>query len=246
MPPNHLRTNPMAIDMHFIKAMQPFSNAAKQGLRAAALLASTSFAAQAQVTLCGPLENAYGPFDYRTDRSKLSIVETYHFTAEVEMLVRGRSGNIGGDLDYTLRAFPNHHRALLSTMRYGERTKLLQPPSMQYSIDCYFDRAIRFRPDDTVVRVMFAGHLRKTGRTEQAAAQLAAATEYAGDNPFSHFNIGLAYLELGRDEEARTRALQARALGFPRTELVDALKAKGKWIEPAASAPAGPVNGPGR
>src|SRR5882672_10328606 len=63
---------------------------------------------------CGALPNAYGPFDYRIEHDKLAIVEAYHFTSQVELLIRGQSGALGADLDYTLRAAPNHHRALVA------------------------------------------------------------------------------------------------------------------------------------
>lgn len=65
---------------------------------------------------CGSLQNAFGPFDYRDPAARaesLQVVERYHFTADVEMLRRGKaSANVLDDLNYTLRAFPNHHRAL--------------------------------------------------------------------------------------------------------------------------------------
>lgn len=70
----------------------------------------------------------FGPFDYTDPETArpgkygqsppLHLVEIAHFTPEVEHLVRGKSGAIYGDLDYTLRAFPNHHRALWSMVRY--------------------------------------------------------------------------------------------------------------------------------
>ena len=60
------------------------------------------------------LHNAFGPFDYRTaTKDKLKLVESYHFTPKVESLIGGQSGTLGADIDYTLRAFPNHPRALL-------------------------------------------------------------------------------------------------------------------------------------
>ena len=74
--------------------------------------------AQALDASCGSLENAYGPYDYRTDRgNRLYLVESAHFTPVVESLISGLSGPLGAELDYTLRAFPNHHRALISDAR---------------------------------------------------------------------------------------------------------------------------------
>lgn len=45
---------------------------------------------------CGSLENGYGPFDYRTSKQELAIVDTHHFNSDVEQLRRGISGPIGG------------------------------------------------------------------------------------------------------------------------------------------------------
>lgn len=201
-------------------------------------LAATAAFGQAATSGCGPLRNAYGPFDYASERNgKLQIVEEFHFTPEVEALLRGRSGNLGSDLDYTLRASPNHHRALLSLSRYGERLKSPQPPGMQYSIDCYFDRAIRFRPDDTVVRALYAQHLGRVGRTGEALQQLEQAVGRAKDNGISQYNIGLVYFELKEYDRAVAQAHAAMSLGYTRPELADMLKRVNKWREPAAAPP---------
>ena len=85
---------------------------------------------------CGQLGNAYGPFDYRTHKKELEIVEGEHFTPEVERLERGnRSGvNPGGDIDYTLRASPNHHRALKAMMDLSRKEK--RDPPVGGAIRC--------------------------------------------------------------------------------------------------------------
>ena len=36
--------------------------------------------------VCGSLKNGYGPFDYRTQKGNLVIVEEYHFQPQVEFL----------------------------------------------------------------------------------------------------------------------------------------------------------------
>ena len=77
--------------------------------------------------VCGSLQNGYGPHDYRSDKDKLQIVEQYHMTPKVVNLVAGESGYIGGDLDYTLRAFPNHHVALMAMAKLGEKEKTDKP-----------------------------------------------------------------------------------------------------------------------
>ena len=191
--------------------------------------------AQAQLgpANCGPIENAFGPFDYRTVRgTQLRLVEGAHFTSSVEMLIKGKSGYIGGDLDYTLRAFPNHHRALLSMMRYGERLKVPKVPGARYEVECYFVRAVTFQPDDVVARMLFAQYLLSAKRRDEALRQLAACQPLAQDNPFTHYNLGLSYVEAEQYDQALKHAHTAISLGFPRTELREKLQAKGQWKEP--------------
>lgn len=191
---------------------------------------------------CGTIENAYGPYDYRRDRDKLPIVEGAHFTAEVEGLIRGNRGYLGGDLDYTLRAFPNHHRALLAMMRYGQRLKLPKVPSANYDVECYFLRAMSFRPDDTTVRAFYAIFLHHQRRQPEAIYQLDAAARIGATNSFTQYNVGLTFLEIGEPDRALTQAHRASAMGFDRLELKARLQAAGKWVEPdtgAAITPSG-------
>jgi tetratricopeptide (TPR) repeat protein len=185
---------------------------------------------------CGMIYTQHvGPFDYRTQRDELKIVEDFHFTPKVEMLMAGQSGFIGGDLDYTLKASPNHHRALLALVRWTERSRSDKTTGQQFPVECYFDRAIRFKPDDTVVRALYAQFLHKRKRTADALTQLQAGVEHAGDNAFSHYNLGLVYLELGEYERALAQAHKAASLGFPRTELKAQLVKLGKWQDPKAN-----------
>ncbi len=193
--------------------------------------------AQSSENPCGAITSSYGPYDYRTDRNKLGIVEQYHFTPPVEALVRGATGTIAADLNYVLITFPNHHRALLAMMRLAEREKSPKAKGAGYSVDCYFDRALRFRSDDTVARLLFAQWLQKSGREANARSQLKATADLAGDNPFTHYNIGLAYLDMKAYDLALVHAQKAMALGFPRTELRDRLRADGKWADPVATTP---------
>ena len=123
---------------------------------AACFLATGAAHAQHGASACGGLANGYGPFDYRIERNgRLPIVDGAHFTPQVEFLIKGDRGYLGQDLDYTLRASPNHHRALASVANWGVRTKGAQPPTLPRPVECYFDRAFRFQPDDTVPRLLF-------------------------------------------------------------------------------------------
>lgn len=195
-----------------------------------------------------------GPHDYRVVRDKrLHIVEQYHFTPSVETLTRGSSSaEIGGDLNFTLRAFPNHHRALLAMVRLTERLRNDQPPGSHYTVECWLDRAVRFAPDDTVARMIYANFLHKRGRTDDALVQMDRVAAIAGDSAFTHYNAGLILVEMKQYERALAHAHKAYALGFQRPDLRDKLQSLGQWKEPsevrpiaaasaaeAASAPAG-------
>lgn len=202
-----------------------------------ALLLHATASAQVDSSTCGPIAHAFGPYDYRTDRSNLAIVEGPHFPPLVEALIGTKRASVGGDLDYTLRAFPNHHRALIAVMRYGEKLKSPHPGDLSFPVECYFDRALRFRSDDTIVRMIYAQFLARNGRPSHALQQLAMADSKAGDNAFTHYNIGMVYMDLKEYDKAMAQARKAYDLGFNRPELRERLAAVGKWTEPPIARP---------
>ena len=203
----------------------------------AAVLWAAPARAQTGEQACGnPFTSWFGPWDYRVaPKGALNNVETNHFTPQVEQMIRGVTtgvSDMGKDVAYVLGVFPNHHRALLTMMRLGERDKNNQPRGSDRSIECWFDRAVRYARDDTVARLMYALYLRRQGRGEASLAQTRIAEEFATDNPLTHFNIGISYFELGKFELAAVAARRARDLGLDRTELIDMLKRGNHWIEP--------------
>ena len=201
------------------------------------VLASAGAFAQTPDPRCGnPFVNGYGPLDYRVETGpKLKIVEDNHFTARVESLISGLTSSMGGDIDYTLRAFPNHHRALIAMKRLGERTKQAMPRGAQFTVECYFKRALMFRPDDAVARMLYATFLASDGRKEEALLQVEAAAEGAPDAGFTQYNAGLIFFEMSDMDRALRQAHRALRLGFEREELKQLLQSAGKWIEPSAT-----------
>ena len=196
---------------------------------------------QAAPNICGSLQNAYGPFDYRTQKEQLKIVEQYHFLPQTEALLSGRikGGNsLAGNIDYVLRASPNHHRALVAMMRLGERYKTPKLDGADYSVACYFDRAVRYAPDDHIVRMLYAGYLNKQGRAAEAERHLELVGTQASENAFTLFNLGNVYLEFKKYDLALQYAHKAQALGWPRKDLEDKLRALNKWSDPIAVTPA--------
>ena len=184
---------------------------------------------------CGPVATPdhYGPYDYRTNRPRLAIVEKHHFTPAIEAGVHSSTAALMKELAYTLKASPNHHRALLTLGNQGVKNKSPQPEGLEYSIDCFFDRAIRFQADDNIVRIIYAQHLGQIGRLPDAKLQLDIATRAADDNPLTHHNIGLVYFEMNEFDLALVRAHEARRLGFEHSRLEKLLKQKGVWKDPA-------------
>jgi tetratricopeptide (TPR) repeat protein len=203
----------------------------------AAAFVAVAANAQGAYDVCGSLQNPYGPFDYRTHRDKLEIVERYHFTSRVETLEGGQSGMIGADLDYTLRASPNHHRALMSMVNYMIRNHTDRVRGAHYSMECYFERAIRFAPTDGTVYMIYGTYLFRTGAKDKALKEFETAEKYVGDNANLHYNLGLVYLDAKDYEKALAHAQRAYALGFQLPGLRNKLIAAGKWQDPPTQAP---------
>ncbi|WP_420474888.1 tetratricopeptide repeat protein [Noviherbaspirillum sp. ST9] len=201
------------------------------------VLSLSAASAPSFANYCGELTNAYGPYDYRDRanlKANLKIVEDNHFTPEVEKLIAGKSSSIGGDLDYTLRAFPNHHRALTSVARLAVRSKSPSERGMKYSFECYFNRAVRFQPDDPVVRTIYGSYLSKVGRWNEALEHLSEAVRLQPDNPTSNYNLALVYFEKQDYEQARLYAKKAYDMEFPLPGLKNKLIQRGKWGDETA------------
>lgn len=180
---------------------------------------------------CGAVERyqSGGDYTHAEDQQNLKAVEQFHFTPNVERLIRGESGSLGADLDYTLQHFPNHHRALSTMARLGLRDKSVHPAGAKYSIECYFERAIRFRPDDATVRSVFGGYLLALGQDQHALEQFQEAARLAPDNATIQYNLGLLYWKLKDIPHAREAAQRAYQLGFPLPGLRNKLQAAGQW-----------------
>ena len=197
---------------------------------------SQSLFAEVGDIACGSLKNAYGPFDYRSDKDKLDIVEGAHLTPDVVNLIRGNTGTLGGDIDYTLRAFPNHPQALMAMVRLGEKQHQSTPVGAHYSVECYLYRASKFKPDDSTVKMIYANYLAKNGRGSEALKYLDEIVEQGGEDANLYYNMGLIYLDLKQYDKALGFAHRAYQMGFPLPGLRDRLKRMKKWSEPLPTA----------
>lgn len=206
-------------------------------LLAACLLLSGSFAV-ADVPYnpsCAPLHGVEGKdyFDFLNPASKqrLDIVEEYHFTPEIENLQRGLTGYIPDELAFVLRALPNHYRALTAMGRWQLMNPKL-PDSLRGRVDtadCYFKRAIEFRPNDGYLYQIYGGYHHQAGKLQDAEKMYAAAESMGDGNAELFYNHGLLKLKMGDIDAAQAYADKAYALGYPLPGLRDLLaKAKAK------------------
>lgn len=183
---------------------------------------------------CGELQNAFGPYDYRDGDidNRLTLVLTAHFTPEVEALIRGNAtAYIGGDIDYTLRALPTYPRALQSMANLSLKENAAKPKGAKFTIDCYFDRAFRFRADDPMVYVVYSNFVYKQGKLEQALTALQNAEKLAPNNPNVLYNLGLLYFEKQNFDASLQYAQKAYDRKFPLSGLRDKLQRAGKWSD---------------
>lgn len=198
------------------------------------LLASSSIGAQTN-NACGSLVNyAFGPYDYRVATpGQKSLVENAHFTAGVEFLQTRKTGTFGHDIGYTLRAFPNHPRALMAMQQLVEKEKRNPAEDAPYTIDCFYERALRFRPDDYVVRLLYVSFLIGRGELKEVPAHLAYVSETEADNAFAMYNLGLVYFDLKDYGQSLAYAHKAMQLGLARPDLKAKLERLNKWADPA-------------
>jgi tetratricopeptide (TPR) repeat protein len=200
----------------------------------AALLMSQSSAARTIVGSCGELGNAYGPYDYTNYdhyTNLLPVVEQYHFTYNVESLIKGESDFLYGDIEYTLQAFPNHHRALVSISKYefeiqGAAEQLLEAT---YGVECYFQRAVAFKPNDSVVHLIYATYLHRKGYFDRAEKQYNEAIALNPASAEAHYNLGLLYVDRNKLSLAVKHGHKAYELGHPLMGLKNKLIKKGVW-----------------
>ncbi|HHC73070.1 MAG TPA: tetratricopeptide repeat protein [Thiotrichales bacterium] len=210
---------------------------------------------------CQGKEQGFGPFDYNdptytvpglytrhgsSSESPLRFVEKAHFTPPVERLQKGRTAPLPFDIDYTLRAFPNHLPALWSMIRfqlryldkkgkYGQRTPIDQFPPPE----CYLQRAEVFAPEDNMVKLLHAIYLHKRGILDEALKYYTRIEKALANNPELHYNMGLLYYRKGDIAKAREHAKRAYELGYQLPGLRNLLRAHDRAATVGDKGPAG-------
>ena len=230
----------------------------RTSLCAVALAAGLALSAQAPAQQeCGDVfrSGGVGPFDYRDGRHRkiLRTVEKHHYQRNgvARLAIRGasdleyskwkgKSANIGSDLDYTLRAFPNHHHALYAMAMF----QMKRGTGPQYkTAECYFERASKFVPDDPSVMHVRGIYYHRRDNFAKAAEWLDRALELAPNNGELAYNAGLAHLELKHYDRALELAHDAIRLGYTLSGLKRRLESAGAWQDPAPVAVAAEQSG---
>lgn len=184
---------------------------------------------------CNGGGQAFGPYDYTLrgsiDPYNLNIVEGAHLTPDVENLIRGRTSTTPEhDLNYTLRAWPNHHRALLSIIRYQLKIKdKLMPGKLETPPECYLQRAIHFSPNDAASYSLFGYYLSKMGQPDRADKMYQKALELNPKSAKSAYSYSLLLIELKRYDEAVKFAKIAYQYGKPPKGLKNKLIKLNLW-----------------
>lgn len=209
----------------------------KSSFRYVLLLVLMPFSTTAFAELCGgPLDrnNFQYPVDINdpNDQDKVRVVHRFHFSAEVEALIKGINGELPGDIDYTLMHIPNNYRALHAMGQWHinqKRTKAQPPENVHYlTPDCYFERALAFKPKDPLIYMLYGIYLHKDERSEEALGMYETAHRLNPENAELHYNMGLLFFDKRQYATAREHADKAYAQGYPFQALKRKLKSVGQ------------------
>lgn len=188
----------------------------------------------------------FGPYDYRNPEHRsnhLDVVEGRHFTEPVRSLRRGETRKYPlGDIDYTIRAFPNHHQALYAMIRYttsesfaDEAEKALKQTSRDGDRitppECFLQRAEHFAPEDHYVRILSGIFYHRIDAFDKATRAYEEALSLAEDSAEAHYNYGLLLTDMERFSEAREHARRAYEQGYPLEGLRRRLAAAGHPLD---------------
>ena len=160
----------------------------------------------------------------------LAMTEEHHFNEDVEALRKGITSEPMGDIDFVLRTFPNHHRALYSAMQYRLKHKKRWPAGASWQkAECYYNRAVNFRPRDITVHTQYALLQYKFKKFEGALESYQTVNKLNPNDPLVLYNMGLTLVKLKRFDEAKFIADRVYGLGFPLPGLRNKLITAGHW-----------------
>lgn len=204
--------------------------------------------AKSDVFDCGQL--AQDPWDYADPSSSMATgenpmgrikrVENVHFQPGMEALdlKTFTIDRLAKEFNYTLRILPNNPRALLAMSRLERMVggKLPQngatPITPKITADCFFDRAIRFRPNDKAVRMVHGIHLHQRGKLNEALAEYQLAESLGEESGNFYYNLGLLHADMKNWDKAYEYGVKAELGGLMLPALRGKLEKAGRPLPP--------------
>lgn len=234
------------------------------------LVAVPMSAARAQTgTECGGFESAggVGPWDYGdpanhrptgdAPKGRAKLVENVHFKPAMRDLNTKRysPARLSSEIRYTLGVFPNHYIALNSLSKlekhYGGRPAegYKESAPLKLVAECYFQRALLFKPDDARIHVVYGIHLHDRGRLAEAIKAYETAESLGEASIMFAYNFGLVLADAKQYDRSAEYAQRAYGGGYPLPGLARKLEAAGHRIAVpaptrAAPAPTAPDDAP--
>ena len=145
---------------------------------------------------------------------------------------------IAKEFYYILGQYPNHHEVLYRLSRFPEKiTRRINSAeesdwlgrdenaiysavialSERYNkprFECFFTRALAWKPKDPVLHVLYGIYAYKTGQTQLAEKHYREATTLRPEYADAYYNLGLLYYELEEYEQAQKAAIKAYRFGY--------------------------------
>ncbi len=171
----------------------------------------------------------YDYLDRKNFKATIEMVEFTHFDEGVENLTRGATSTAMGDIDFVLRIFPNHHRALRSSIEFSLRHKRYPPGEHGLPAECYLMRAIDFSPRDSEPPMLLGYYLQRKGLTKQALEMNLLAMSLRPRDVMLRYNTGLLLVKMKRYDEAREIAKPLYDAGLDIPGLKQQLIRAGAW-----------------
>jgi tetratricopeptide (TPR) repeat protein len=184
---------------------------------------------------CGSASDLSSVTDYRLANASPALqwsiadINRNHLDPAVELLnKRDVSRNVISDLSFILNHWPNHYPALQALIRYklGGGDEDRDP---YRSVECYFEIALQFVPNDANVLVLYGIYRYKSGDSDRAELYWKQALQNDPNSADAHYNLGLLYVEESRFRDALEHATKAYDLGYPLPGLKGKLIRAGYW-----------------
>jgi predicted Zn-dependent protease len=154
----------------------------------------------------------YDYFDASTDRivkQRLQAVERFHMNKHLfENIANGKYKHALGDIDFTLRYFPNHPRGLQLLTTVAALTKNGALPIR------YFEKAIALYPKHAITHAQYGWFFVTIGDLDNGIQKLRHAIEMDPKLTTGHVWLAQAYEKKGDLQSSRAARERAKELGY--------------------------------